>query len=247
MPTFSASRKKIERADKHIKDVTMVLRQFSDGDIHTLVVKHDSHTGKNFVQVDFLEEEFPVIDCALIIGDAIHNLRSALDFMWYEFVANPSEYTSFPIRDTRKELEATLNGALKKKQIASSDRDFVVDKIQPYKAGNRLLWALHDMDVRDKHHLFIPVLKFMVIRDIHLEDENGRKLGLHGIAHFTPVRHELFDAIGVKVTVKSKGRPSAQIFFGGDTTLYDESIIPTLYQITKEVTRTIRAFELHRP
>lgn len=241
---FPTSHKKIERAYKHIRDIALLLRQFSERDVHTIVIDNYPQTGQNFLHVEFREELFPTDECALVIGDALHNLRSALDFMWYQFVSNPTKWTRFPIFDTRQDLERILNSALEQEQIVKLDRDFVVDNVKPYQGGNNLLWALHDMNIRDKHHLFIPVLKLMQVFDVRLEDENACAVGPKGFAHHTSFRYEITDALNRKVTVKSKGRPAARIFFGKDTPFIDQSVIPTLFRIAEEVTRTVEAFEL---
>ena len=49
-----------------------------------------------------------MIDAALITGDALHNLRSALDLLFYqamhESTGTTDKYTRFPIRDERRNL-----------------------------------------------------------------------------------------------------------------------------------------------
>ena len=244
MAEFEASHKKIQRAYKHIEDINSLLRDFAKGDIHSVIVDHDTHTGQNFLRMEFREDLFPSIDCALIIGDALHNLRSALDFMWYEFVSAPTKWTRFPISDTGEELKARIKSALKQQQIIVSDGEFMVEKIQPYKSGNVLLWGLHDMNIRDKHHLFIPVVKLMVVFDVRLEDENCLPIGPTGFANETSFRLEITESINRKITVKNKGRPSAQIYFGEDAPFQNQSVIPALGRIAEEVTRTVKAFEL---
>jgi hypothetical protein len=54
-------------------------------------------------------------ELALIAGDAIHNLRSALDFAWYSTILRLlpdkiSDSTKFPVRDTRQDVQGGLHG-----------------------------------------------------------------------------------------------------------------------------------------
>lgn len=107
MTRFRGSRLKIERADKHVTDINSILEAYIGSDFYDLTVDKHSETGENFLRCNIkskLEEE----KIALIIGDALHNLRSALDLLYYETVGLcngvPTKWTRFPFCDTRDDL-----------------------------------------------------------------------------------------------------------------------------------------------
>jgi hypothetical protein len=138
---FPDSYKKIKRAHKHIADIQSMVRAFGKlPDSYSLWVERDNETGQNFLCVDFRWDLFPSDDIALTIGDALHNLRSALDFMYYQIVNGPTNYTRFPIFDDCDALVSRwINSALKQGQLTSKLGTFIVDVIKPYEAGNPLL------------------------------------------------------------------------------------------------------------
>jgi hypothetical protein len=95
----------------------------------------------------------------LLLGDAFHNLRSALDHAIFEIV-NPApgaeHTTQFPIVDD--------DAALSKSQHLATIRnanpkvaDVIVNDIKPTKIGNPMLRAIHDVDIIDKHRLLFAV------------------------------------------------------------------------------------------
>jgi len=75
---------KVRRANKHIADLHELLLAFSNSNFHSVRIVRES--GTNFVHFDVDMTKFPLDDCALIMGDALHNLRSALDLLWYQAV-----------------------------------------------------------------------------------------------------------------------------------------------------------------
>src|ERR1700680_3024770 len=103
---FHGSRLKIERANEHILDLNGVLLRFIRSDFYTVRVDRDARKGTSHLCIDFDPSPFPSEDAALVIGDALHNLRSALDLLYYEVVreCGASKWTRFPVRDTRDEL-----------------------------------------------------------------------------------------------------------------------------------------------
>jgi hypothetical protein len=97
------ARLKVERAKKHIADFTDSMIALENA--CTVTVEQDEE-GR-----DSLTHELPncreVLDnLSLIAGDAIHNLRTALDFAWFSTITRllpdkVSDKTKFPVRKTR--------------------------------------------------------------------------------------------------------------------------------------------------
>src|SRR5450755_2637731 len=143
---FPDSHKKIERANKHIADIQFLLSQFTnDPRCYSAAIQFDPKTRQNFLCISIREDLFPSDDVALTIGDALHNLRSALDLMYYQIVSagdgKATDWAHFPMEDTREALENRwLSSALKQKQVSVELGKVIVDKIKPYSTGNPLLW-----------------------------------------------------------------------------------------------------------
>jgi hypothetical protein len=245
---FIGSRLKIKRAYKHISDINSLLRSFEDSDFYDLSVKTDAESGENFLRA-VINEGLPVDEYALIIGDALHNLRSALDLVYYETVllcgGTPSKWTRFPIRDTREELVSRLDSALKNKQISIRVHALISEVIKPYQTGNMTLWTLDDWNITDKHQLLIPVLKLVIVSQVSFEDEYQRPLpNLRDQFFFDESGFALIKgAKGINLKIKNKGHASADILLARDILKKIQAVVPTLRGIAEEVTKTVDAFE----
>jgi hypothetical protein len=102
---------------------------------------------------------------SLIVGDCLHNLRSALDYLAWQLVlldnGDPNEETQFPIRETpfnkAGEIQPTqLKPAIRRPEILSA-----LEEAQPYYENGgpqeSLLWALSRLNNIDKHRLLLVV------------------------------------------------------------------------------------------
>jgi hypothetical protein len=91
-----------------------------------------------------------------IVGDAIHNLRSALDLMASELArinGRSDKSVYFPFSDSAD----TFDEAIKKKNFHRTGQDSVdlLREFSPYRGGNEDLRAIHDLDISDKHTALI--------------------------------------------------------------------------------------------
>ncbi len=111
----------------------------------------DADSGKHYLAIT-PSERIPN-EIALIFGDVVHNLRSALDHVVHAFVPKPTTKTQFPIYDTDVRFEKVV----KEGKIADA-RHEVLMHIRACRADSRThgaLLALHELDIRDKHHLIV--------------------------------------------------------------------------------------------
>lgn len=94
------------------------------------------------------------------VGDAIHNARAALDLLMVAVVrrGDPDRdsysHVHFPIRET----ETAFRDALRSNtRGASAEARNLLRDLQPFKAGDSLIWRLHQLDNLDKHNAIVPV------------------------------------------------------------------------------------------
>jgi hypothetical protein len=131
--SFREAYLKIDRANKHVNDLESYVREFAATDHYTILIEHDPNGGCDTLKLkstQTIPDEF-----LLVLGDALHNLRSALDYAMHAASTIWDEHTKFPIRDTRDALIAAINGGLKQK-APREVIDIIVDVIQPYKGGS---------------------------------------------------------------------------------------------------------------
>lgn len=139
---FNKVLKKYKRAKKHIDDFEVALAEFRKGEPYTISKQTNEKAG----YVVYVIDKVPVIpdELALILGDAFQNLRSALDHLAHELViANgkePTTQTGFPIFDTPKLYH---EGAPTKVKGMNKYAKEAIDRLQPYKSGDAILWQIH--------------------------------------------------------------------------------------------------------
>lgn len=100
---------------------------------------------------------------AAIIGDAIHNYRSALDYAASAVVSkSKSEFSKrvkFPFAEKHEDL--IDNQSIKKIERALNCSDqkvkkFFVEYVNSCKDGNYAIWAMNKLNNLDKHEMIIP-------------------------------------------------------------------------------------------
>lgn len=97
------------------------------------------------------------IEFPLIIGDAIHNLRSGLDVMMCDVARvqlKSADKIKFPFGVTEEDFAKALQGEVRRlgAEVGQLLRD-----LEPYRGGKgAALRGLHDLDIDDKHRLILP-------------------------------------------------------------------------------------------
>jgi hypothetical protein len=242
---FHSSKLKIERANKHINDLAEWVLLFSKSDFYRLGIEFDANTGKNLLCLQFAK---PIpANPALMIGDCVHNLRSALDLMMCEIVqlkgGKVTKYTRLPFQKTRDKLVSSIDGGIKKTigPAIFDICDLIVNTVKPYRGGNDTLYAIHDLDIADKHRLLIPVLSVMFVPNIRAEDDHGGII--HGDAVVDDIGRLQMVSTPNKITIKSHGNPTFNIGFGKGQPRAGKPVIPTLHHLSEVTSKTLDVFE----
>lgn len=138
---FEQARWKILRARNHIHEILSETQRWADSRVDA-------------------ERHGPVwTNIPLAIGDAIHNLRSALDHLACDAVRLNHRSTKdvyFPFGTTAETLEDQI--VRKNFNRASPEAIQLLREQEPWRGGRLALRAVHDLDVKDKHELIIPVM-----------------------------------------------------------------------------------------
>jgi hypothetical protein len=162
---FEASKLKAEWAYSQFENLNREFGDFWAREPHSLVHELDPNGTEKHIRVRFTE--CVPVRWALIVGDIVHNLRTALDLLATD-LARANGQTSktaigetyFPISANRDEFEAS--GLRKIKRLSDTDRQRIT-ALKPYKGGNDALWQLHQLDIMDKHTLLIPTVAALQI------------------------------------------------------------------------------------
>lgn len=154
-------RTKIERAKIHLTEFDRLVNAYTANNPLKFIRQVDSDGIAHLI----LESHKPIpIAWSPIIGDIIHNCRSALDLL-VSLAANlesgGSENFPFPIFRHRSDFEAKGLKKLRKYGCVKTIR--FIQRLKPYERGYDLgnpgntLVLLNRLSVRDKHSLIIPV------------------------------------------------------------------------------------------
>ena len=156
---------KLDRASEHMDTVSrqteaFIKRKPAPFDFWT---KETSGAGKSrkYVLRAIIREE-PPRELGLAIGDAVQNMRHALDHLVYE-LSSPSARrdgkTQFPVYDDRCRFEVL--GAPLIKGISGDERT-LIERLQPYQATyaarDHPLAILNRLANQDKHRVLLPLV-----------------------------------------------------------------------------------------
>jgi hypothetical protein len=147
---------KIERAKKHIGEFNTEKIYFLGSDPYVVITKFNPESDAT----ESIMGPMPNIPASMaaIVGDAIQNLRSALDYMAAELVisaGNDPKRIYFPICETSEKYVAESEG---KTKGMPPEAKKLIDLIEPYEGGHgNDLWYLHALNNTDKHRLLMSV------------------------------------------------------------------------------------------
>ena len=156
-PDFTDAEHKLNRAKSHIADVDFRIAGFLSADLYRLRFEPDE--GKTHLKVilDSRHQIDPSINT--VIGDAVGNLRSVLDYMAVALVSpimNNTKRTKFPIAKDKSSFRGEVNGQNGFGPCDQRIRDYFIDHVQAYKDGaGHDIWVLNALRNTDKHRLLI--------------------------------------------------------------------------------------------
>jgi hypothetical protein len=147
---------KVKRAREHIADLDRRIHLFFTGppNPYPLIREIETHTGDLVIKLDRCE---PVPeDLPLVIGDALQNLRTALDHLVWQLVLSnggtPGTQTAFPITKNAQQYKSVAPG---KTKGVTPEAAKMIDAFRPYGGGNEVLFGLHLLNNSDKHRLLL--------------------------------------------------------------------------------------------
>lgn len=148
---------KVKRASKGVRDLNELFRERRP---FTYVIETNTKTGE---RATFPKKNKPVVDeSALLSGEIVHNLRSALDHAYWEIVSpfaktdRERKKIQFPFCETAARLEIAVKDRLAGRVSPSFFKALIGLKPYGEAGGNELLYLIDKMDILDKHKLLIP-------------------------------------------------------------------------------------------
>ncbi|MEA2935538.1 MAG: hypothetical protein QOD74_2184, partial [Variibacter sp.] len=138
--SFKGSKLKLERAKHHIADLVSVANKFCNSSPFDYEVLHNAKTHQRTL-VAVVHEPIPK-QIPLIIGDALHNLRSALDHLTWDVLRpfNPArDKVQFPFCRKAEGFESVLRN--RQVHVAGEEIAQKFRELKPYPGGSDLLYG----------------------------------------------------------------------------------------------------------
>jgi len=269
---FIGSKLKVERAQKHIAELETALAAFSQSRPYSLPIFLDPETDEHVWRVS-VDKTIPA-EIGPIVGDIVHNLRSALDYIICDLVRannliapledqkNPGR-AGFPIAQTAKGNKSGQSGKIKG---LSEKAQRLVSRLKHHRGWNDQAWRLHYMDVFDKHNLITTVGAATVqitvqtgITFMNLSASGELRIGGTPALGETPMLTAPGTPIGFKkifpmehdteihrspAALYNDVQLIAEVAFGKGEIAAGEPVLTTVRQLANLVERTIKIFEI---
>jgi hypothetical protein len=193
----------------------------------------------------------PPVAWSILIGDALHNARSALDHLAWQLVemhGGPPDKSRFPFTDSPvgfgKELHRAHIPAAVRKQVRA---------LEPWRGGDDQLWLLHHLDIIDKHRLLVPVAAASRGINIHMSMTWPGKeaIQIDPIALLSADRHiplrdgdEVFRDQTYSQThdtsfFQTRVSPTFHVIFGDGSEVAGEEVGPTVRDLIAHARETV--------
>ena len=148
---------KIERAEKHINDFATEWIAFVRCAYEVVPDKDLDEAGRRNFRLR-VKEEIPY-SLSTIIGDAVGNLRAALDYVIYQLLdakgVEVSRHHYFPISPDAAGFETSYQAKVKG---VGDEAESLIKALKPYKGGTDGFWHLNELCRTDKHRLLLTVV-----------------------------------------------------------------------------------------
>ena len=149
-------RAKLGRARAHLAELEKDTQAYLASDPFEVYADAEPDRGPITYRVHVRAE--PPEHLGLLLGDALHNARTALDHVVCRLVEDGggtvTQDTMFPTNRKSSDWPKTVK---KKLAGASAAARAAVMATNAYPGGDNQLWALHQLDISDKHKVLIPV------------------------------------------------------------------------------------------
>lgn len=241
---FAPSRLKLRRASDHIEELDRNIAQYVYREPVLVTTSKHPELGYYAWRTECVLAAPTYL--AAIFGDAIHNMRSALDLLAVDLVRlkkKSERKVRFPFAASADELDEQI----KESNLRRAGPEVVdlIRSLRPFKDGNAALRYIHDLDVMDKHQMTLPA-------SVYITWDSGRLLTDHrvlavgrlsgGIAKSSPLPN--FGTVPARVAFVI---PSDAPILAHDHHIMlhgQPKITDVLQEFVNELSRIVDAFQL---
>lgn len=152
---LDGARAKVARAGDHLEVLDAALARFIKDGGYSLIAEPDADTGEYVYRIysNLKPPVPPPLIAGAMVGDALHNLRSALDLIIWQLAKTPTKQNQFPIFDDPEAFKKKRNRYLRS---VPKEHWAQIESYQPYPGRPNVLAAVATLNDVDKHHLLLP-------------------------------------------------------------------------------------------
>jgi hypothetical protein len=158
---------KIIHAEELLNVIRAEIQLYAEANPYRMIGKFDDDGASYFVRCQLDEE--PPMRLPLLIGDCLHNLRSALDHLAWALVeahgGTPGTTTQFPVRITQFDKKGNQKPPIAIDGGVSHLAWTLIDNVQPYHREDHgedprghPLALVHSLNILDKHKMLALAL-----------------------------------------------------------------------------------------
>jgi hypothetical protein len=171
---FESVQLKIERADHHIADLKGQFKAFVARKPHRFAIGQDAESGQPAIQIRFVETVPKPFSA--IIGDAVHNLRSALDHMTWDIIGydggTQDRDLQFPCRGSREQHKLACEQL---KTPSDWVKQFFIRHEAFPEGKGQVFHLLNRLDNADKHRAIDPIMAATSHPPFQIYNADGQK------------------------------------------------------------------------
>ena len=240
-------RLKVKRANKHIASLLTDcaalphdLYEIANGPARSIaVLRNPDCFDLSYRPKEPINEHF-----GAVVGDAVNNLREALDYWINNAVlwrTNVRGKLHFPFAEERKNLKTTRNYLLIERAFPELAAK-ILNEIEPCRDTNLYLWAVTSLCNKNKHNDFLPVVTIGITDNFFAETE-GCNTFTGGIIKHDANNNCIFIRSGYPIKLKKDLRFSTEITFPKGAVFENQPVIPTLVNMAQVVSETLDVLE----
>jgi hypothetical protein len=242
---FESAKLKVERANHHIRDAERQIDIFVKKNFHGIIRQSNTDSTVHVFTMA-PQNQFPD-GIGVKIGDAVHNLRCALDHLTWEVVGRDDgvqhDKLYFPTGKSGDDFVGACKGI---KNISQKVRTMFMN-LEAFIGGTgEALYVLSKLDNSDKHRIITPVIKITKVKKFIVRNRKGEVLKRIDW-EFDFVQGESFTidsgSEGSYIDFDNDSEVSTDILFGDVELISYEPVLPTLAQISHAVLNTIKIVE----
>jgi hypothetical protein len=262
-PPLEGAWLKVDRAGHHLATLDQAIAAWNqDGTQPYALRTTDIDRATGWAEIRLHESSPLPLGWGVIVGDAVHNLRSALDHLAWQVVSrdggDPTEQTMFPIVD---DAAYWSKAARRRLPGASYESRSFFEELQPYQRSRdprmvkrQPLYVLRELSNIDKHRVVHPAWAAVratpdIRMDFRSNLDAGELLETELLLHSDEALHDgmlllraRFPLPGPKPEVRLETELPLYVGFGDDDLSVAKETLPKLVEHTAHVLALAKVF-----